>query len=177
MEINKRILFFLILLLYSSCTIKEQTEVIWLVPKDYKGAIGVYYDYDEEGTDIEYEGNKRVYRIPEDGILKTKFSSNVWIENSKVFYLDEFGNRSEIPFMYRRHFFNQDERKESSDIVAVGIHGRGSSGIYDYERGVECTSHKSIELYIDIESNMEQYNTPVYDIKNTPRDCKPIKER
>jgi len=168
-------IFFLIIVLGFSCSTKERTDVVWLVPEGYIGAIGVYYDYEEEGAEIEYENKKRVYRIPESGILKTKFSSNVWIENDNVFYLDEFGNRSEIPFKLKQPFFSQKNRQRNVNIIAVGIHGRGSSKVTNLEKGIVCITHKSDQLYINVESNMDQYNTPVYRIKSRPIECDTIK--
>ena len=47
----------------------------YLIPKDFRGVVYVVSDQ-ENGTEKEYEGIHRVYRIPESGILFTQFSQN-----------------------------------------------------------------------------------------------------
>ena len=62
----------LLMIFISGCTIQLQPEV-FEIPESHKGCVMVVFDQCD-GQDEEIEGNKRVYTIPESGILETKFS-------------------------------------------------------------------------------------------------------
>ncbi|HEX8529388.1 MAG TPA: hypothetical protein VF646_05175, partial [Cytophagales bacterium] len=51
---------------------KAEPETI-LVPKGYEGVVVVIFDQ-QEGAPAKYEGKDRVYEIPEDGVLLTRFA-------------------------------------------------------------------------------------------------------
>ncbi|WP_430907682.1 DUF6843 domain-containing protein [Maribacter sp. 2-571] len=52
--------------------INEPSEDVFIVPQDYRGNITVIYGQ-KEGAEKEFEGSKRIYRIPKGGVLKTQF--------------------------------------------------------------------------------------------------------
>ena len=65
------------------CDTSEQEIII--APRDYTGYIIVLFNQ-EDGNQVRYEGKKRVYEIPSDGILKTQSSTNGGWGDYPVFY-------------------------------------------------------------------------------------------
>ena len=59
------------------------------------GTIRILFDQ-ENGTEKKYEGEKRVYEIPESGVLKTKFSPEFGYHFPKYYYVSKSGKRIEI---------------------------------------------------------------------------------
>lgn len=62
-----------------------------LVPNGYIGWIFIFYDQ-KNGEIEKYEDGRRLYKIPANGILKTKFKDNEgWMDNREirqVYYVD-----------------------------------------------------------------------------------------
>ncbi|NEN23079.1 hypothetical protein G3O08_06150 [Cryomorpha ignava] len=76
----------------------------YLIPEDFRGVVYVIFDQ-ENGKEKEYEGIHRVYRIPENGILFTKFSQNDDVYTfQEFFFVDSNGIRKELGELDNRHF-------------------------------------------------------------------------
>jgi len=76
----------------------------YLFPEDFRGVVYVVFDQ-ENGKEKEYEGIHRVYRIPESGILFTKFSQNEEVYSFQEFYfVDSNGTRKELGELDNRQF-------------------------------------------------------------------------
>lgn len=80
------ILFFITLsLMLTSCNTNGEQEII-VAPKNFKGYIIIIFNQ-KDGTPIKYEGKKRMYEIPQSGILKTQFRVNDgWREFPEYYY-------------------------------------------------------------------------------------------
>lgn len=52
--------------------VNQASEDIFIIPEQFKGIITVVYGQ-ENGSEKEFEDRKRLYRIPENGLLKTQF--------------------------------------------------------------------------------------------------------
>ncbi|HEX8334937.1 MAG TPA: hypothetical protein VF622_20090, partial [Segetibacter sp.] len=52
----------------------------------------------------EFEGFRRVYKIPETGVLFTKFKQTQGIHNRKFFYVTNNGNRKELGILDHRGY-------------------------------------------------------------------------
>lgn len=99
----------------SSCQTGEQEIVI--VPTDYTGYIVIIHNQ-EHGNPIRYEGKKRVYEIPQSGILRTQFSGNYGWVGLTEFYYESIAQEKQIPFKV------DADSLPSDSIVAFG----GSTG-------------------------------------------------
>jgi hypothetical protein len=76
----------------------------FLIPDDFRGVVYVVFEQ-ENGMDKEYEGFRRVYRIPESGVLFTQFSENDGAYLSQDFYfVDSNENREKLGVLYSNHF-------------------------------------------------------------------------
>jgi hypothetical protein len=76
------------LLLGSIFVFSRAKPEIFLVPNNYQGEILVLFDQ-SNGDSVEYLNGKRIYRIPQDGILFTQFPWNPGFKNHKFCYLTE----------------------------------------------------------------------------------------
>src|SRR5687767_1606837 len=68
---------------------------IYLIPEGFRGPIYVVFDQ-ERGHAKEYDGLRRIYRIPQTGVLFTQFERNEGILNQKFFFVTKAGERKEI---------------------------------------------------------------------------------
>jgi len=80
----------------------EQPET-FLIPEDFKGVVYIIYD-DQIGEPKEFEGFRRVYRIPETGVLFTNFKQTQGIHNRKFYYVSKTGKRNELGILDYRHY-------------------------------------------------------------------------
>tara|TARA_B100000809_G_scaffold190880_1_gene189531 strand:- start:438 stop:1118 length:681 start_codon:yes stop_codon:yes gene_type:complete len=76
----------------------------YLIPEDFRGVVYVIFDQ-ENGKEKEYEGIHRVYRIPANGILFTKFSQNDDVYTfQEFFFVDSNSIRKKLGELDNRHF-------------------------------------------------------------------------
>ena len=83
----KAIALFSILLTFGmiGCNFAGEQEMI-VVPRNFKGYIIVFLDQ-KDGKPMKYSGSKRVYEVPQNGILKTQFKYNEgWKEAPEYYY-------------------------------------------------------------------------------------------
>ena len=89
----KHIIIFLSFTLFINC--KKSKNTITLIPENYKGTIKIWFNQ-KKGIEEKYENDKRVYEIPKNGILKTKFSPQFGYHFPEYYYISESGKRTEI---------------------------------------------------------------------------------
>lgn len=118
-------------------------EVIVLIPDGYEGGVIVAFDR-SDGKPEEWEGNKRLYRIPEDGLLETKFSPpNKLQEVAQFYYFDSRGNRSKLVPDY------MDSGKQVPDTVKCVLNASFSwSWSEAKENGREVKYHAPTISYL-----------------------------
>jgi hypothetical protein len=90
---------------------------IFLIPEKYVGEVIVVFDR-KDGETVEFENDKRIYRIPQSGILFTKFEYNPGVINQEYYFVDSLGKRHEIE--YRPFMDGRDKYKHQPD--RIGIH-------------------------------------------------------
>ena len=87
----------LFLLTINSCA-QQGEDSIRLIPEGYQGVVLIIFNQ-EDGEPKEYQDGKRIYRIPENGILKSQFEPNYGIQKHQYFYVNSEGEKTEIPFV------------------------------------------------------------------------------
>ena len=97
----KRSLLLLFLSLFCCYGEPEEPDV-YLIPENFEGTVFVIYDY-PFGEEINIIDNQRIFKIPENGVLKTKFKQN------KKSY--------KFPYFYT---YNKSNKKEQIDFVLPG---------------------------------------------------------
>lgn len=103
---------------------------IYLIPEGYVGLLIVAVDQ-EDGDEKEYEDGYRVYRMPSNGFLKTKFSLNTgWVDGGRhYYYVDSIGRRRELS--------DHDLRPQADSIVQVMGGGTGGYSNRELLKGKE----------------------------------------
>lgn len=65
-----------------------------LIPQNFEGGVLVVFNQ-ENGKPEEWEGRKRLYRIPENGVLEIQFSPPQGLrEYAEFYFVDSIGNRT-----------------------------------------------------------------------------------
>ena len=108
--------------------INSPSSDTFLIPKDFRGTVYVYYEQ-VNGAEKEYEGSRRIYRIPMDGILLTKFDLKggvINLSDSRFYLVDEKAKRTEL-----KHCSVYDENKTKDSTTIQAIYGEcGQNGSY-----------------------------------------------
>lgn len=89
MKKEKTIFIIILSLILIGCSEYAEPET-FLIPNDFKGVIVIVFNQ-EKGEDKEYENKRRIYRIPENGVLYTQFSPVKGILNEKFYYINKQG--------------------------------------------------------------------------------------
>lgn len=116
-QMIKKIAYFILLLLTITSCAQEAEDTIRLIPEGYKGAVLIIFNQ-KDGIPKEYENGKRIYRIPENGVLKTQFEPNYGVQNHQFFYVDKEGDRTEIPFVMVQNNEVLSEVKDNEKVYA-----------------------------------------------------------
>jgi hypothetical protein len=104
------------LVLYGYIEKDSSSFDIFLIPENYKGQVIIEYGV-ADGAEKEFDGKWRIYRIPDNGHLKTKFTlkgNSIRLSDSKYFYVDTNGNRKEI-----KHYCKQCKDKDTTSIQVI----------------------------------------------------------
>ncbi|WP_156305420.1 DUF6843 domain-containing protein [Sphingobacterium endophyticum] len=113
----KNLIVIFIILYLSGCTSKGEDN-IYLLENGYTGKVIIIYN-EQMGAEIEYEGNKRLYRIPASGVLKTQFSIDQGYKLFPEFYYDNNGERLGIPVVV-----DLTENDENRVVVTLSTIGK-----------------------------------------------------
>lgn len=103
-------IFALTLLL--SCEEYAEPET-FLIPENYTGAVVVVFNQ-KDGVTKEYKEDRRIYRIPKNGVLYTQFSPVDGLLDEKFYYADEkYKKSSELT----RIDFEKNPKKDANYIL------------------------------------------------------------
>lgn len=119
----------LFLLTVTSCA-QQAENTIRLIPQGYEGPVLIIFNQ-KDGTPTEYEGDKRVYRIPKNGVLRSQFEPNFGVQNHQFFYVNSKDERTEIPFIAVRSKEDFNELKDSTKVYAYSEKALGKIEKYD----------------------------------------------
>lgn len=143
----KKIFIIPLLQILVSCSQKAEPE-LYLIPSGYLGRVEILFNQNgapikytnDHGNDTvyvpkigrptKYEGERRVYEIPSDGLLLSQFGSNDGFIDRKYFSVDSVGRRTPlktIDLQGKKSDSAQFSFKKSSENL---IFGDGTSGSY-----------------------------------------------
>ncbi|MEZ5039260.1 MAG: hypothetical protein R2828_05195 [Saprospiraceae bacterium] len=128
------------------CSSTKVEPEIHLIPQGYKGLVIIDFGI-INGTPPEYEGDFRIYKIPENGKLKTQFQSNLGVKpRDKNLFFQINPNGQRIPLT---HFSDNDLSPETMVVSNVYVVGN------------------SYHYFIDELQKIDQYKNPA--IEESPR--------
>lgn len=136
----------------------------FLIPKDYQGRINIIFKEDC-GTELEKTDKGIVYKIPNDGILIIDSKLKTGFIERSYFYIDNKGNRTEIPKMDVRDFneewtLEKNPNEPPRNQLGIFHWGRtGSTGSMIDEKG-EITNkdeqYDFLEFYVSTYSDLSE---------------------
>ena len=135
----------------------------FILPKSYSGEVRIVFNQ-KCGKIVKYEGKRRVYEIPSDGILLTQFKAEQGFINQKFYILDD-NKRKEIPELMVQDFNeewtsekneNEPPRNELAIFKAGTTYSDGNSSFYictyddfrNYQENYELKRDSLIEAKI-----------------------------
>jgi hypothetical protein len=68
----------------------------YLIPKDFRGKFVIFFE-ESCATDVKYENRRRIYMIPDDGVLITKFKREAGYIDDEFYLVDNQGNKIPLP--------------------------------------------------------------------------------
>jgi hypothetical protein len=111
----------------SSCRFTEPE--LFLIPKGYSGRIDIIYNQ-TNGQQRQYENKRRVYNIPNNGILLTQFNDNYGSIDQEYYYVDSLGNRQPLKIFTNSVGKNSERKSNDKDSMFAGIFNQGTMGVY-----------------------------------------------
>ncbi|HXG84865.1 MAG TPA: hypothetical protein VNI84_12655 [Pyrinomonadaceae bacterium] len=81
----------------------------FLILQNFRGQFVIIFD-EPCGQPINYENERRIYRIPNDGILITNSKKTMGVIDRKFYLVDENGNQTEMPEFHWSKF--EEEQKD-----------------------------------------------------------------
>ena len=133
----------------------------FLIPEDYRGNVMIVFN-SKCGKEIEYENGRRIYKIPKDGILLTKFKDEQGFINQEFYLIDKSGNRKLIKELDIRDFneeWTTEKNKKEPSRDKLGIFNAGRT----YSDG---NSSFCISKYKDLEKLDFKYEQKYDSIMN-----------
>ena len=141
------LIFVILSFMLSGCDSGKQEIII--APKDFKGYVLIIFNQ-KDGKPTQYEGKKRVYEIPQNGILRTQFTGNYGSVGFAEYYYEKIISENKLPS------FVEIEKTPINTVVGF----RGATGTVkksaDSEEWIEF-----VEFYIGTKSDIEQYQIEI----------------
>jgi hypothetical protein len=81
---------------------KKEFET-FLIPQDFRGKFVIFFE-ETCGTDVKYVGGRRIYEIPNDGVLTTKFKREAGYIADEFYLVDNQGGKVLLPELDTRDF-------------------------------------------------------------------------
>lgn len=92
-----------------SLQIRKAEPETFLIPDGFRGEFVIFYD-EPCGSPPKYVDGRRIYEIPESGVLVTAFDKNKGYLDRKFFFVTNEGTMREFPEFHRQNY--ETERKE-----------------------------------------------------------------
>ncbi len=149
-NIKPLLLLIVCMLIISSCTEQRPEPEIYLIPHGYRGKVNIIFNQ-LKGQEIIYEGNKKVYKVPENGILLVKAKPKYGFIKHEYYFVDSLGNRTPINILFDNH----------KNTKEIGIYRDGTVGTYGNSNNDQnlkfqefyVTDKKSLDKYFSIQYN------------------------
>lgn len=157
----------LIFLFSIGCKNPEPAD--FLIPNGYTGRIAVIFNQ-MKGVKPKYLSGRRVYEIPANGILLTKFNYEYGFIDYRYFLIDETGNKILLPIYEMEHNKDGTTRYLISDKEQKGIFGHGTAVSY-----AQDNKAPGLEIFVstfnglDTIESMEHFNQRVTTLLGTAK--------
>jgi len=161
-QIRRALAAIILVILSTDCAKRAEPET-FLVPSEYRGRVNVIFNQ-PKGQAERYENGRRVYEIPANGILITRFKDNYGIMNQQYFYFDSAGRREALKTLDVRDFNEEwtttrNKNEPSRDEPAVFFAAR--VGVYG--NSDDPKSMRFQEFYVSTYRELKTFHEMKYD--------------
>jgi hypothetical protein len=105
---------------------KAEPETIRL-PQNFRGQLAIVFD-EPCGQSLVYEKTRRIYRIPDNGILITNSKQTLGVIDREFYFVDENGKETKLIELHRTNF--EEEKKDWHWIFSNTKPTKGSVGVF-----------------------------------------------
>ena len=158
---------------FASSYLTRPEKETYLIPEGYKGTVLVIFNQ-LNGEKPEYEDDRRIYRIPQTGVLFTQLKDEQGIINQEYFYISPNGQRRKLGVLDTRDF-NEEWTTEKNphepprDSLAVFNPGTmGTMGGSD-ENNNKVFLQLSVGTYNDMKNLHDFSNDYIDSLQNANR--------
>jgi hypothetical protein len=146
-----KIFYLLTLSFIVGCAQKKAEDTITLISEGYQGPVVIVLNQ-KGGQEKVYEGEKRIYKIPENGVLQTQFQEEYGLQSNKFYYVSKEGNRSEIKWLNISEEVNSGNANKT--ICIFNEEHLSKAGGVDAEG--EFSTAPMIAFYVGVFSEIEK---------------------
>jgi hypothetical protein len=173
--------------IFSSCNRTEPET--YLIPSGFLGEVNILFNqngipvkYKDEhnrdtvytpqiGKPVKYEDGRRVYEIPDNGILLTQFKDEYGFVDRKYFSIDSNGKRTRLEVFEFVHFKKDSAGYVVNDKNKIGVFGDGTSVSYGNmniaAQDFTVSSYNMLDS-LNSKENIDRFNNKVEKILGLP---------
>jgi hypothetical protein len=157
-----RLLLALLMSLLVGCADRAEPET-FLIEKGYRGKINVIFNQ-PNGQAEKYENGHRIYEIPRNGILLTRFKDDYGLIDQQYFLVDASGKREALKELDVRSF-NEEWTTTKNSIEPsrdeFGVFFAGRVGVYG--NSDDPKSLRFREFFVSAYRELKTYHDQKYD--------------
>lgn len=141
-----------------SCSNNPEPED-YLIPKDFTGRVNIVFNQ-KNGIPAKYENGRRVYEIPDDGILLTQFKDEYGLVNRKYYYIDSSGKKTALEIY--QYEYNKDGTTKwmIKNKNETGVFLDGTTGQYGNDGDSRTVKYQ--EFVVSNYSELDSFFTEEY---------------
>ena len=142
------------LILYGLIENDKPSDDIFLIPNDFRGQVIIEYGV-ENGAEKEYEGKWRIYRVPENGHLNTKFTikgSSIRSSDS-TFYVDKNNKRTRL-----KHYCEDCKDKDTVNVQVISGSLGANNNHHFLDFVIDIPNYKNRNKDYSIQKTIERLN-------------------
>ncbi len=127
----------------------------YLIPYGFKGRVNIIFNQPTGKPPI-YENGRRVYAIPNNGILLTQFRDEYGIIDHQYFYVNQDGSKNPLKIFHYEYNKDGTTKWIINDSAEIGIFLDGITGSYGNDKA------KFQEFIVSSYSNLDSFYKPNY---------------
>ncbi len=162
MKYGKTLVVALLLATMAGCTDRAEPET-FLIRNGYRGKVNVIFNQ-PNGQPEKYENGRRVYEIPSDGILLTRFKDKYGRIDQQYFYVDSSGGRVLLKEL-DVHRFNEEWTRHKNPVEPsreeLGVFHAGRVGVYGNSDDPKSLRYQ--EFFVSTYRELKTYHDQRYE--------------
>ncbi len=161
---------------FASSYFTRPEKETYLIPEGYKGNVLVIFNQ-SDGEKPEYEDGRRIYRIPQTGVLFTQFKDEQGIINQEYYYISPNGQRRKLGVLDTRDFneeWTTEKNPHEPPRDSLAVFNPGTMGTMGGMGGSDDNNSKvflglSVGTYNDMKNLNDFSNDYVDSLQNARR--------